>query len=29
MRQFRFRALITLDPAEPRPGDLHPPAQEW
>jgi hypothetical protein len=24
VRQFRFRALITLDPARPSPGGLHP-----
>jgi hypothetical protein len=29
VRQFRFRALITLDPVEPRPGDLHPPARQY
>jgi hypothetical protein len=29
MRQLRFRALITIDPVEPRPGDLHPPAQQY
>jgi hypothetical protein len=29
VRQFRFRALITLDPAEPRPGALHRPARHY
>lgn len=29
MRQFRFRALVTLDPAEPRPGAPHPPARQY
>ena len=29
MRQFRFRVLITLDPVEPRPGELHPRAQQY
>ena len=29
MRQFRFRALITLDPVVPRPGALHPPARQY
>jgi hypothetical protein len=29
MRQFRFRAVITLDPVEPRPGVLHPPAAQY
>jgi hypothetical protein len=29
VHQFRFRAVITLDPAKPRPGALHPPAQQF
>ena len=29
VRQARFRAIITLDPAEPRPATLHPPALEY
>jgi hypothetical protein len=29
VRQARFRALITLDPAEPCPAGLHPPAQQY
>jgi hypothetical protein len=29
VRQARFRAVITLDPAEPRPASLHPPAQQY
>jgi hypothetical protein len=29
VRQFRFRALVTLDPVEPRPGALHPPARQY
>jgi hypothetical protein len=29
VRQFRFRALITLDPAAPRPATLHPPARQY
>ena len=29
MRQFRYRAQITLDPVEPRPGALHPPARQY
>jgi hypothetical protein len=29
LRQFRFRALITLDPAGPRSSPLHPPAQQY
>jgi hypothetical protein len=29
MRQFRFRALVTLDPVQPRPEALHPHAQEY
>lgn len=29
MRQFRFRALITLDRAEPRPSALRPPARQY
>lgn len=29
MRQFRFRALIRLDPVGPRSTALHPPAREY
>jgi hypothetical protein len=29
VHQFRFRAVITLDLAKPRPGALHPPAQQY
>ena len=29
VRQFRYRAQITLDPVEPRPGALHPPARQY
>lgn len=29
MRQFRFRALITLDPVEPRSGGLHRPPRQY
>jgi len=29
VRQARFRAVITLDPAESRPATLHPPAQQY
>jgi hypothetical protein len=29
VRQARFRAIITLDPAEPRPALAHPPAREY
>jgi hypothetical protein len=29
VRLARFRAIITLDLAEPRPGTLHPPAQQY
>jgi len=29
MHQFRFRAVITLDPQQPRPGALHPLAQQY
>lgn len=29
MEQFKFRALITLDPVESRPGALHPPAPQY
>jgi hypothetical protein len=29
VRQFRFRALITLDPADSRPGALHPRARQY
>jgi hypothetical protein len=29
VRQFRFRALITLNPADPSPGTLRPSAREY
>jgi hypothetical protein len=29
VRRFRFRALIMLDPAAPRPAALHPPAGQY
>jgi len=29
VRQFRYRAQITIDPVEPRPGALHPPARQY
>lgn len=29
VRQFKFRALITLDPVEPRSGDLHRSARQY
>ena len=29
MHRFRFRAVITLDPQEPRPGALHPLASQY
>jgi hypothetical protein len=29
VRQFRFRALIALDPVDPRPGTLRPPARQY
>ena len=29
VRRSRFRAVITLDPVEPRPAALHPPAREY
>jgi hypothetical protein len=29
VRQFRYRAQITIDPVESRPGALHPPARQY
>jgi len=29
LRQFRYRAVITLDPARPGPSVLHPPARQY
>jgi hypothetical protein len=29
VRQFRFRAVVTLDPVKPRPGAMQPPSRQY